>query len=414
MNTTSHTIDPINFNKYRAEFRFPANTVLTSADMRLCNLGLYGVDGKKYSYSTGVKSLIKNITLFDGNQKLAGINNYNKYSAYKEYNSSNDSSRDKNNYLSGSARGFTTDLEDNTSSTKDYSDVFKQRIYNNDTKTTSSDENLAFKGIINLNKEFNFLSQTAVIPTTIFKNLRLVVEFETDYNKVILDVLGGGEVLTLMRPFVTCKEILDMEVAQKEVKAFIEKGVRYSDIENDLVPVQASAAVNGTQETKRKINGFLNKFVEDIVIQKEPTEATLTGQNTLKGLASVRQANEKINLTLNGKKVFPFDGLDSINKTLGVLNLCKGTHNRIEDFEVIDATPNSASAPESVEPFQSMDDYIGIKILDKVNDLQLNYSRQTSNIAQNSITTQALNMNVYGTVHKVLATDGTSYVVDYQ
>lgn len=403
--TKTHAIDAISFNKYRAEFRLPSNTVLLSK-MSLMNVGVYGdTIQREYIHSTGLKALIKSISLMDGNQVLDSIQHYNKWSAYNEYNNSNDANRDMNNYMSGSGFGFTTNYAESNGSTLP-ADAGEVETYNR-IKHAEIEEADTFKGIISLQRELDFLTKSLIVPTTIFKNLRVVIEFQTNMNKVFKVAPTNH---TLLRPFLVCKEVVDEATAMALVKNYA--GVQFRALEDDIIPVaEGSLLAVAKQETKRKVNGFNGKMLQSLVIQKEPTHDIIEG---VKEFGSVAQAKEKFNLLVNGKKLIPFEGVDRTNKRLGMLHMSQGVHNAVVSFAGV-GTSNIALSDNASE-LVAKADYFGCNIVDRISDLQLEYQRETHNEVTPIVGeyNQALNLNVYGRVNKAVVVNGGKYVVEYQ
>lgn len=401
--TKTHAIDPINFNKYRCEFRLPSSTVLLSK-MSIMNLGVHGdVARHEFINSIGVKGLIKKLSLYDGNQKLDEINHFNLWSAYDEYHNDNDKARDMDNYLSGSSFGFTVrDKYDLTGNTEPL-DAEQVQVFNR-VKHAELLEDDTFKGVVSLFKELDFLKNSLVVPTTIFKNLRVVIEFQTDMSQVFKTIPASH---TLLRPFIVVQEIVDEPTAVALLKQY--KGVAFQALEDDVIPVKKGSLVAiETQETKKKINGFNGKMLNKLIIQKERTENKGAG---VKQFGSVAQVKEAVNFTVNGKKLLPFEGCDRTNKRLGVLHMTNGTHNTVLGVESV-GTSNIV-VDDTVGQLVSNCDYMAFNIVDRVRDLQIDYKRE-SHPGHSGEYNQALNLNVYGKVSKAVVVNGANYVVEYQ
>lgn len=399
--TKTHAIDPINFNKYRCEFRLPSNTVLLSK-MSIMNLGIYGdVARHEFINSTGVKSLIKKLSLYDGNQKLDEINHYNMWSAYSEYANDNDKARDMDNYLSGSSFGFTVRNKYDVAGNTEPLDAEQVQVFNR-VKHAELAEDDTFKGVISLFKELDFLKNSLVVPTTVFKNLRVVVEFQTDMSQVFKTTPTNH---TVLRPFILVQEIVDEPTAVALLKQY--QGVAFQALEDDIIPVPKGSLTDiETQQTKRKVNGFNGKMLNKLIIQKEKTEEKASG---VKQFGSVAQAKESVNFMVNGKKLLPFDGCDKTNKRLGMLTMACGEHNTVLGMESV-GTSNIV-VDDTVGELISNGDYMGFNIVDRVRDLQIEYQRETHPNAEYN---QALNLNVYGRVQKAVVVKGDKYVVEYQ
>lgn len=404
--TKQHTIDPINHTKYRTEIRLPKNTVLTS-DFKLMNLGFQSPVNNHLLSSTGTKSLIKKIDLFDGSEKLDSIQAFSDWSVYKEYNNDNESHRDMNNYMSGSSYGFTTRYLYNNTGSTELTDASKIVNYNVPRECRELEDN-TFKGIINLQKELSFLHNSLIVPTVVFRDLRLVIEWERDLNN-IFRVSPGAANVTMLRPYLVCKEITNEQMAVEFLKKY--NGVTYNPIEMDTVTVPMGDA-GTTQKINKKINGFKNKIVNKLVVQKKPSESVNTH---VKKFCSVPQPGEKMNFMINGKKMLPYDGIDRCNKRLGMLSMAKGPHNTLTEMNAPSSSNCVASCSTDVSNLLVMD-FVGLNIADRLSQLEIQYERNSysANDASNVSSLQPLSLNVYGEVNKQVVMNGDKYIVEYQ
>ena len=97
------------------------------------------------------------------------------------------------------------------------------------------------------------LKRTEILPTTIFKELRLVMEFETDKN-----ALGHNNTLTyttLPNPLLVVEEILDSSVVSALTKSF--NGIGWLSIERDMISHSTKLAVVGTKEQSNSASLFI-------------------------------------------------------------------------------------------------------------------------------------------------------------
>lgn len=401
-------IDPINFTQRRCEFRLDANKAYLP-NLRILNVGcvLTGTD-ETYNPQVGVKGLISRIYLSDGSQELDSNKLFSRYAAYKEYANTNTDNRDKNNFKSGSRLGFTIEPDNGGFvNTTNVNNVL-ETVYFNNPRDATQNESTTYKGIIELRDELDFLAKVQVLPTNILKNLRLVIEWQTDRKKILSSVQSVTG-LTILRPQLMAKEVVDVQTINVLVKAF-NNGVMYNTVENDLTSVPVNNA-DETQTIRYKTNNFRDKYIDSLIIDKEPTvdlSADVSGH-----YRSLRQINEKVNITLNGEALFDFDGLDGLNKTLSVLDLTHGHHNSLNDnLDIIDNTSSGANISGTVvnEIFGTQD-YIGMLVSDRVNTLDLNYSRDT--LQNEELVNQQLNLNIYGKVRKQMKVVNGAYVVEY-
>lgn len=403
---TKHSfIDPINFTSRRCEIRLPADsTVLTN--LRIYNIGLYGENVERhYLQSVGVAGLIKAITLYDGNVVLDTIRNFKQFRSFQEYNASNDRKRDMDNMLTGSGFGFVKGYEENLTGNTQLPDAPATQLFNHLQYSSETEAN-SFKGVINLKDMFDFLRSTAIIPTDIMR-LRVVIEWETNYSKV-LKTLPAVQI-SLMRPYLACEELVDAELAKKARENLFSKGFSYYSVEDDMIQIPTGNVLGGKQQYKHKINGFNNKYVEKMLVVKEPTFEV--GNNPLNVYCSVPQDKEKVNFTLEGKQLFSGDGIASSAQRLMLLadnwGQCNATHHMASV-----GYSNGSTLSDEVAEYNNNFDYIGFTVNDRVlGNLQVQYERQTH---ANGHYYQALNLRVYGKVLKSLSFVGGSYLIKYE
>ena len=99
VNVEQNELDPEFHNgKSHTEFRLSDLNTTYLSSMRLANLCVYSgtnTANKPYNNACGVKSFIRNITLYDGSVVLAQLNNAAPYLAFKGINRNNADQRDK-------------------------------------------------------------------------------------------------------------------------------------------------------------------------------------------------------------------------------------------------------------------------------------------------------------------------------
>ena len=171
-NSTLRIIDPI-FDKsnFRAEFRLPQDSVFLS-NFRLINVGISSNQADSYSPTLGTMGAIKAIYLYDGAELLDSIRDFNTYSSFKNLNKSNDSNISLNRHLNYVDIGFVQSGDqsytDPNLDKDDYTLKAQQPIANNLTKN----------GWISLQGCLSFLRSSMVVPTNLFRQLRVVVEYK--------------------------------------------------------------------------------------------------------------------------------------------------------------------------------------------------------------------------------------------
>ncbi len=290
----------------RAEFRFNKDTTYLS-NMRLVNIGVTANAGE-YNYAAGSYECIKKISLLDGNTSLAetpGLE-FIRYMAWKNYTKENSSNRAINHFLSGNGLGYETfNLNSNEAG-------LEKVIQLRQTFVADSHEPNALtkEGWLDLKDALPFLQSVISLDTSIFKNLRLVIEFNS----------AVGTAQNTTTPLLIADAMQDEAVKSKLRGAF--KGAEFISVEHDrfnleAVPGVAAGTPNPVQSVTKQIKGFDNKILTRLVVMKEANGSDATYYSTELGKqGSILGFQEKSNLRVNGRTTLVGDGLDTPNKAL--------------------------------------------------------------------------------------------------
>jgi len=266
----------------------------------------------------------------------------------------------------------------------------------------------------------------------------VIVEYNTDAELYVNN--------TLRTPFSTVESQLVVDevvgdVGKGKLGGF--KGVSYMSIEHDrvTVPKVIPTAVQQilVQSQTLKINGFNNKTIGRMLIQKAPTEPTSYKNGTqlfhFGKTASKCSNKEKLQIRVNGSSLIAGKGITGDNQRLAMLNDVWGNMS-ICPFEAGTAFMAGDDSTTDVRqlhivtgnPSISNADYYGLNINNKVEDLQIDYERQgiylyttesptvpaTDVIATGlSDNNQALNLNIFCEVMKQIIPTANGYNVIY-
>jgi len=397
-------IDPrLDQSNQRAEFRFSSDTVYLS-NMRLLNVGITATQGD-YNKGAGVLSVIKNIQLLDGaGQVLDQLRNVNRYGAFLNYNSPNDSNKSINHFLLQHGMGYEVGNIDDT--TVPESIVVRTPFANPKFDTTLATTN---RGWIDLKKLLPMLNSVLYLPTQVFKNLTLRIEFNS----------AVGTAQNTTAPLLVVDSMAEGENAMRMVKAF--KGADYVSVEHDQVFIDAlspvAATPNPTQSVRKMMKGFDNKFLNRVVLIKEPSADSLGRSTNLGNLGSQLYLREKENLRVNGRSLLVGDGLDTPAKALAKVSDVYGTCN---------AYLNKLSTNQTILGTAELDilgeqDNRAFLVSEYVEDLEVSFSRTgdrdtgetDANNKLNKIN-NSLTLHAFGDVKKTLQVqpDG-SYLISY-
>ena len=326
----THLVDAVHDNSnFRTEFRLHPDTVYL-ANFRIANLGCH-VDAKgKYNALTGTQGVIKSIHLYDGNQLLDQILQFPLWSAFTSYNTSNQRNMDMQKVLNRTDLGFTfadrDDPVDNGSALDPHARIsprFAPEQANTKTSGATAKGWLSLKGMLPL------LDASLYMPTGVFKNLRLVLQYETAAAKIV----QGATASATEEPLLIVDEILDPN-KQKSINSGY-KGLTFMSIEHDRLYLEALNASDAVNSVTSTVSGFDNKTINRILIINTPV--TASGNNSHNGgfnenymdRGSVAQLNQKIQLRVNGENRFARDGITRPNERLAKLTDVWGTCNSI-------------------------------------------------------------------------------------
>jgi len=398
-NVKTWTIDPVfNVSRVRTEFRLDPNKLYTSG-LRLLNVGLV-VDAKSSRYNLLLGGQpIRRIVLYDGKQVLDSVDFHN-IEAFRRYNKTNSTNCDSEKVLKKHGLGFTFWRNESDSSVAE--PIYIQEFNEVTDNKPTTDELDTPKTFINLREVLPMLKAVPYIHTGVFKDVRIVIDY------IIADALAstGTSVVTgTTIPLLVGDEILDPKVAADFVANL--KQVTWNAIESETVLVPASnPAETPVQLIKFRSTGFSNKTVSRLLIQKQPFTS-----NQLYGTAcSMAMIGETFRFIVNGADVLS-DKLDRPNMMLGMLNDTWGNCNAHSCSNDL-AMYGSSSLVEGFAARVGSLAYAGLVISQKVNDFQIDYSRETP-VGCDGQYKQGLYLNIFGEVLKQLVVTKTGYVIRY-
>ena len=418
------------------EFRLDANTVYQS-NFRLLNVGLKkaGATGN-YNPSSGVLSLIQNIRLMDGSRELSSLRQAPDYTAFKNITASNEKVSSIHDALHKSRAGLQ--LQDDGAlhgySTTD--DSIPQDNFD-DSKS----------GYVDLSLFLPLLSNVASFDTSMFKNLRLVIEYS---NLNHYGSKNKADVLEVQEPVLCVDEIVgDKKLAAMKSQAM--KTVVWSEIESDTMIIPFDQVATGganVLNTKEQIvnaviNGFDNKYVSRVLVVKTYQDKGFN-YNTTNGalgrgnLVSLAMFKDSLQVRHKGSNIFNGDALSNmgyrqmlLEETFGQITVPPfGAAEHIGDHKSsvgpvagagINVSGQLATIVENAvrteSRFIGQYDYIGFQIEDYVKQLQFNYSREcvqdTSTGGGSQKNNVAMQIMIYAEVRKQLSFANGKYDVSY-
>lgn len=411
----SQVVDAVHHAEdFRTEFRLKPNTVYLT-NFRLGNLGANLAGAAAYNPLAGVNATIKSIHLYDGNQLLDQILEFPLWAGFSSYNRANKSNEDMQRQLNLNQLGFVYEgLDKPAADASSYdADVAKVRTRYDPPQPTNNATTTA-TGWLSLKSILPILDASLYCPTTVFKNLRLVIQWNTNKGQLGLGATTGS----CNEPILIVDEVVNPERRMQIAKQY--KGVQFNAIEHDRVSIAAiTTATSGIGVTKT-IGGFDNKRVNRFLIVNTPN-TVVTTDATL-GLGSTAMFKQKIQIRINGQNRYPADGITRVNQRLahlsdvwGSCNAFPGTNSVLLTTDVdTDKTMIAGVGAAYARTFVGNLDYFGCTapMGEPVLEMQIDYSRFTeasASAAQHG----ALNLNIFGEVMKQVAVSNNGYRVAY-
>jgi len=404
-NIATRQIDAV-FDKsnFRSEFRLPSNGVLLS-NMRLASWGISNAVNTLPGTGTWC---IDSIQLYDGNQLLDQVLQANIVRNFDAFNNTNDENCSVESILGQNGMGLI--CEGNNAKLPAGEDPNPDDIK---VKPFAAQPVGGTRGWLSLKNFLPFLRSSLFVPTTIFKNLRLVVNWKDSAQLKNLVVDSTQNPTTFEESFVIVDQMVNDEAVKQATMSY--QGVTYKAIEHDSIyvsPVNPPAASTLEQSNSYLVNGFNNKTVSALRVTQTPLDSTTwrTGDDNdnFGNNGSIATFGTEYQFRVNGSNKLPRNGADKRNQRLALVT---------DTFGICNLSPgqNFTSIPDMAAqvPYGFGDlDYTALKLDEKVSELVVNMKR--TGVAGNARLNQALQLNVFGEVTKAVAMnkDG-SYVVSY-
>ena len=309
----SQIIDPVFHSNTRCEFRLANRGESYMPTMRIGNLGLStsGFDNT-YHFGPGAMSVISRIQLLDGNEPIDTLRNVGNWLTFKNSLKSNSQNDNVFNNLVGGSLGWATGATG--------------ELLSNDNKTIRQSGGAETLGTLDLREVFPYLNSVSHLSTKLFKNLRVVIEYNTAYI-ALANGQSDTDTLTKTVPILIVDEIIDEALAASLDKQF--QSATWTAIEHDQVGVPAvpgipaapavgDVALSKSQSVSLRVNGFQNKAVGRVMVSKVYQDlqnyiygAAPGGVKALGQYGSKALHKEEFNMRINGRNVLAGRGTDS-------------------------------------------------------------------------------------------------------
>lgn len=410
----TEVINPqFNQSKYRSEFRLDQDMLYTP-NMRVLNLGVLGTSGsfgdsRAYNLLTGVGGVVRNIFLYDDKQVLDQVLNYRDYGAFKNFNATNSDNQDVKKNLKKHGLGFVYDTDTFTPATPVIRSMIKQYNPVNGGHIPTDSDATSPTGYLDLRDVFPLLKSIEFLSTSVFKNLKVVIEY--DVNNVLSITTGSdtSKPSATTVPILVVDKIVDDAFVSKWVSAF--KGVSWNCMEMEAVqlPTLASAPASGVQSIKYRLNGFTDKSLGVLLLQKKPVSVL---SNDYLNNGSISLVGEAIQVSVNGSNILPDDGVVASNQRLALLTDTFGNCNAFSGCNMTGFINCSASIENMSQRIGQLD-YFGCAVGKKISNLDVTVSRAYTT-GLDAKYKQSVELQFWGSVMKsIVVGKDNSYQVIY-
>jgi hypothetical protein len=367
----------------RTEFRLPEGVLLNN--LKVLSLGVFGGSGG-YPKLVGALGVIKNIYLYDGKTELQSVKDFNDHFSFSVLQNSNSRNADIGTASERIRVGYKTQTSPTAASGPAGYLVRRTSFSQNQNVDFAASDSASGnnKAYLDLRDVFSILSVMPVLPSgTVFKQLRVVIEYDTDPKKYSESTATPASSGTL-RPLMSVDSIVDDATAKALVSSL--QSSQFTVYERDRY--QVGVAANGAKSSSSvRLIGFNGKHIEKLRIKKNYQSSAnfadpLTPANVLGfgEYASLSGKKEKFQVRVNGRALLPRDGIDhGCNRGLALMNDSYGELNLFENAVL----PLSRIASDDYESYGTVtahnvgtQDYFGIKIGQSVSDVQIDYSRE--------------------------------------
>tara|TARA_R110000744_G_scaffold40074_1_gene90930 strand:- start:2773 stop:4119 length:1347 start_codon:yes stop_codon:yes gene_type:complete len=427
--------DPVmTLSNNRVEWNLPADSMYLSS-LRIHNIGAFATGGvAAWNKKGGIFSYIRNITLYDGGVILDQLRFVGEYMSFKNYNRANRNNVGMEIVKKGHQQGFILNNEDDGT----LDEAYTAPAINTAEGTTS-------RYCIDLREVLPMLRNSQFLPGQLYRNLRVVVEFDVDSLKTLHDNTQIATLSSLTDSLLVVDELVNAQVVQQAMTSYA--GVSFSAIEYDgysINPTAVPALVAGGQNTattSTTLTGFHGKFVNRLLMYVAPTTALAAvgvagGTGVLTSYGKFRAARlnaESIQVRLNGSNMFAPPLADSAQKlallhdTWGICDHPPMSH-EMGVFS-LRAKGQGLASDNYVADMVNSNSYLGMFIRDRVETLQLDIT-QTQFIPVGSANPQVIDnaignnqdillggqtqqVNIFGEVRKSILVQGDNYRVIY-
>lgn len=370
-------LEPAGHSNSQTEFKIHGSVL---PNLRLGNVGQTSGGGLTPPDNIGAFAHIKHIFLYDGRNVITQQRNFNDLMSFMLLREKNDYNAEYGRITNFNKIGYRNFYKggDNGAAKYERRTVIKNNL------------NLAFDAAdapeatrdarLQLNEHLQMLNQVPVLTDKVFKQLRLVIEYESNPDKLCTSTNLAVAKPIPKRPVLVVDRVHDEKVERDLLGQL--KNVQWMEYEQDNFfqdgDINDDNAA-GTIPTVAKVNGFNNKNLQRIVIAKRnASNARMFNANNAIGYgpyASIFGLRHEYQVTVNGRNILPRDRIKGPNRELALLNDTWGNVNLHEDSHV---QMNSGIPVLNNTPFlgkQGQQSFFGVYVGEKIQELKIEFQR---------------------------------------
>jgi len=398
-NLKTHVLEPNSHTKKRTEFKLRHPNMLLTTNWRLVDMGaVLQLDDSVGTYNASLGNFnIKNLYLYDGKVELTKLTEAKDFIAFLNRNRTNDACINLK-VLDGTNLGFS--VSSGATSGQLYQDT--QVFYNNTSNLAVPDEDLTARSYLSLQRYLPLLGALTFMHTGIFKDLRLVLEYDFadsfQRNETEPEIIVTEPLI----PKLVFEQVLNDQVANTMLQDFFKNPIVWNEIENERFFMPAPTNILDTVQTQQlnvRSTGFLNKTLNRVMIKKR---VTTVDSDTYRKQISQNLFNEKLNVIVNGRQFLPDDGINCSAYRSGLLSDTWGAMCVTGVSNLLGIDPVVTSADNFFN--NNTSSYVGFSVGKKINDLQLNVSRDYKNSLDATLN-GSVEIKMFGEVQKTMVPD---------
>ncbi len=471
----THYFEPrVDITNRIVEFRLDYGGNMYLPSMRIVGLGFTSVGANCNPVPVlGQYSHIRNIRLLDGGVELGNLREANRFLSFQSQLSENMPNLCVNSVLSRNRVGYV--MEDTSSVEYPSLDKFSALTGGNlkdGTKILQAADGVR-DAYLELKKVFPILGQLPALDTAVFKQLKILIEYDTDVRMNIEGPVKLGGVapadteitaINTKPPTLIADEVIDDRIKDSLRREVMSGQYVYDEIEHDQFDVNSAntaeaaavaAAANTTtvvpQTTDAVINAFDQHVVSRMVLMKayrnkdeafHPATAAQGKRNLAKGNGnynSLYQLDEKLQIRVNGSNLFSGEGIVGepqkahlLSHAWGTLNVMPFTNRGGIGLDDPDSqSVNTEGAPSNdgrslngqtpahgtdanrQSDFIGGSNYIGFSVEDRVARMQFRYQRALCHDTSAADLNRALTVHIFAEVRKMIQMNGGAYKIAY-